>query len=103
MDTAHMILIDEFCKSHELEISFIRSLEDHGLIEIITIEQSLCIPHEELPKLEQMVRLHRELNVNPEGIDVVNNLLDRIEELNSEIIILRRQLNFFEDTSSGRI
>src|SRR5437868_1586752 len=97
METADMILLDEFCKSHQLEISFIHTLEDHGLIQIMQIEQTLWIPTEELPRLEQMVRLHQELNVNPEGIDIATNLLTRIEELQNEIMELRRRLRVLQE------
>ena len=81
MQPEDMIVLDEFCASHHVEISFIRSLEEHGLIETIIVNETICVHGNELSKLEQIVRLHQELNVNPEGIDVINNLLQRIEEI----------------------
>ena len=92
-----MILLDEFCASHDVEISFIQLLEKNGLLEIIIINQSLCIPASELPRLEQIMRLHQELNINPEGIDAINNLLQRIEDMQNEIIGLRNKLSFYEE------
>jgi len=50
-----------------------------------------------LPKLEQIVRLHQELNINSEGIDAIINLLKRIENMQNEIIELRNKLNFHEE------
>ena len=97
MQPEDMIVLDEFCTSHQLEISFVRVLEEHGLIEIIIINESLYIPPNELPKLEHIVRLHQELNINPEGIDAVNNLLQRIENMQMEITALRNRLNFYEE------
>jgi len=97
MQTEDMIVLDEFCAGHQLEISFIRSLEEHGLIEIVMVNETQYVPHNELPKLEQIVRLHQELNINPEGIDVVNNLLQRIENMQNEITALRNRLNFYEE------
>ena len=97
MQTREMIMLDEFCASHGVEISFIRLLEEHGLIEIIIINQALCVPTRELRRLEQIVRLHQELNINLEGIDAINNLLQRIEDMQDEIIKLRNKLSFYEE------
>ena len=95
MESVDMIVLDEFCASHQVEISFIRSLEDYGLIETIIVNETMCLPGNELSKLEQIVRLHQELNINPEGIDVINNLLRRIENLQNEINELRNKLTFY--------
>ena len=97
MEPVDMIVLDEFCASHQLEISFVRSLEEYGLIETIIVNETLCVPGNELSKLEQIVRLHRELDINPEGIDVINNLLKRIEDMQNEITELRNKLNFYEE------
>jgi len=92
-----MIILDEFCTNHEVDISFVRSLEEYGLIETIIVNETLCIQENKLPKLEQIVRLHQELNINSEGIDAVINLLTRIENMQNEIIELRNKLNFHEE------
>ena len=95
MESADMIVLDEFCTSHQVKVSFVRSLEEHGLIETVIVNETLCIPEIELPKLEQIIRLHQELNINPEGIDAINILLDRIETMQNEIIVLRNKLDFY--------
>jgi len=97
MESIDMIVLDEFCASHHVEVSFIRSLEEHGLIETIIVNETLCVPGNELSKLEQIVRLHQELNINPEGIDAINILLKRIENMQNEITELRNKLNFYEE------
>ena len=95
--TQDFIIADEFCASQHLEISFIHSLKDHGMIETIFVDQVLCIQAEELPRLEQIVRLHRDLDINLEGIEVINDLLQRIEEMQDEIARLKKRLDLFED------
>jgi chaperone modulatory protein CbpM len=97
MQTEDMIVLDEFCASHQVEVSFIQLLEEHGLIEIIITNQTLCVPTSELSRLEQIVRLHQELDINLEGIDAINNLLQRIEEMQKEITDLRNKLSFHEE------
>jgi len=97
METTDMIVIDEFCNSHQVEVSFVRTLEEHGLIETIIVNETLCIQENELSKLEQIVRLHQELNINSEGVDAIINLLKRIENMQNEITVLRNKLNFYEE------
>ena len=97
MDQADMIVLDEFCTSHQVEVSFVRSLEEYGLVQTIIVNKTLCVPGDELARLEQIIRLHRELNINSEGIDAIMNLLQRIDIMQSEITELRNKLNFFEE------
>lgn len=97
MESADMIMLDEFCASHHVEISFVRLLEEHGLIETVIVNETLCVPDNELSKLEQIIRLHGELNINAEGIDAINILLKRIESMQNEITELRNKLSFYEE------
>ncbi len=97
MQTEDMIVLDEFCTGHKLEVSFIYSLEEYGLIEVVSIDETEYIPNSELLRLEKMVRLHQDLNINPEGIDAVNNLLRRIEMMQEEITRLRNKLSFYRE------
>ena len=94
-----MIVLNEFCASHQVEISFIQSLEEHGLIETVIVDQSICVYANELPKLERIIRLHQELNINPEGIDVINELLKRMDEMGHEITELKNRLDFYTKES----
>lgn len=96
MEHRKLISATEFCIMHNVEISFIQSLEETGLIEIEIIENTGFIPDDQLPQLERMVRLHNELDINIEGIDTINNLLNRILELQDEVMMLRNKLRFFE-------
>ena len=92
-----MIILDEFCASHHVEVSFIHSLEETGLIETVAVNQALYIASDDLPKLERITRLHQDLNINPEGIDAVNHLLRHIEEMKQEIVQLRNRIRFYEE------
>ena len=92
-----MIMLDEFCASHHVEVSFIHSLEETGLIETVAVNQALYIVSDDLPKLEQITRLHQDLNINPEGIDAVNHLLRHIEAMKQEIVQLRNRIRFYEE------
>jgi|SRR5205814_996608 len=96
MERENMIVLDEFCASHEVQISFIETLEEHGLIQTVIVDQSRCVQAEELSKLEQILRLHQQLSINPEGIDAIINLLQRIDSMQNEITALKNRLNFYQ-------
>jgi len=89
MEREDLIPVEDFCIYHNIEYSFISSLEDSGLIRVSSIEQSTYIPTDELQKLEKFVRLHYDLDINVEGIETINHLLERIEELQKQILQLR--------------
>ena len=96
MDDRYISII-EFCKCHELEYSFIHSLTDHGLLETVVIEDNEYIEREQMRDLERMMRLHYDLEINFQGIDAINHLLDRVSQLQNEVRILENRLRRFED------
>ena len=89
MEREDLIPAQDFCIYHNIEYSFISSLEDSGLITVTSVEQSSYIPAEELQKLEKFVRLHYDLDINIEGIETINHLLEKIEQMQKEILQLR--------------
>jgi hypothetical protein len=96
METEYLIAIDEFCSRHNIEISFISSLQQSGLIEITTIKESAFIEADQLQQLEKFVRLYYELDINLEGIETINYLLHRINSMHDEITTLRNRLRIYE-------
>jgi hypothetical protein len=96
METEYLIAIDEFCSSHNIEISFVSSLQQSGLIEITTIKESAFIEADQLQQLEKFVRLYYELDINLEGIETINYLLHRINSMRDEITTLRNRLRIYE-------
>jgi len=98
METEYLVAIDEFCTSHNIEISFISSLKQSGLIEIVSVKDSDFIVADQLPRLESYVRFYYDLDINLEGIETINNLLNRINAMQEEIRSLRNRLRFYETT-----
>lgn len=97
MQTDYLIAVDKFCANHNIEISFISSLQQNGLIEITTIKEEAYIDPDQLLQLEKIVRLYYELDINLEGIETINYLLQRIETLHMENIKLRNKLRLYEE------
>lgn len=92
-----LILIETLCFHYKIEISFIRGLENVGLIKTETIENNTFIHQDKISDLEKMIRLHNELNVNIEGIDIVFNLLHKELKLKEELNALKSRLRLYEN------
>ncbi|WP_460977804.1 chaperone modulator CbpM [Spirosoma knui] len=96
MQTNPLIPVSEFCLYHQVDVTFIDVLEQRGLIQITVIEQVAYVQPDELPRLEQLVRLHQDLAIHADDLDVVSDLLKRIELLQQQVIQLQNQLAFYE-------
>ena len=94
MENENLILIEQLCSHYHVEISFIESLSEYGLIEITEVEQIQYVSANQLKDIEKMIRLHVELNINLEGIDAIYHLLQKVDEMHNELIFLKNQLDF---------
>jgi chaperone modulatory protein CbpM len=96
MQNENLIAINDFCVSHNIEISFISSLKQIGLIEITTVKETEFIDAEQLQQLERFMRFYYELDINLEGIETIDHLLKRINYMQEEIIMLKNKLRLYE-------
>lgn len=88
MDT-QLIIISDYCSHSQVEPEFIFSLEEVGLLDFFRSDNETYIQASQLGDLERYVRWHYELSINAEGIDVVQNLMKRIEDMQHEISHLK--------------
>ena len=84
---SNLIPLQHLCTHHGVEI---------GLVEITTIEQTLYVSNEKLEDIEKILRLHHELDINMEGIDVIINLLQQLENKETELKKIQNKLHFYE-------
>jgi len=96
MKTEYLVAVDTFCANHNIEVSFISLLQQNGLIEITTVKETCFIEHDQLLQLEKMIRLYYEMDINLEGIETINHLLQRIDSMHNEIVNLRNKLSLYE-------
>ena len=96
MSDQDFIPIIELCEHYRLEISFFNKLQDVGLIHVETIQTGNCLHQDELEVLEKIMRIHHDLHVNIEGIDVVLNLLEKVDDLNRELANVKSRLHLYE-------
>lgn len=96
MNTQELIIVEVFCKECQIEVNLIQDFEDYGLIEIIVKEEQRYIDRNQLATLEKIIRLHNELNINKEGIDIILNLQEKENRLLTEIKYLKDRLGLYE-------
>ena len=68
MENRKSVLVDTFCTHLEVEYSFLDSLAERGLIEMIVEEDKSYILEDQLCAIEKMIRLHNDLELNVAGI-----------------------------------
>lgn len=97
MNEKPLIPTQTLCSHYNIEISFVDALNKMGLIRVEIIEQKQFLHQDQISNLEKIIRLHNELNVNLEGIDVVFNLLEKERKLQNELNSLKNRLRLYEN------
>ena len=96
MKTENYFPLTVLSRHYNVELSFFFHLNEIGLIEIEMIEDAPSIDEERINELEKIIRLYNELDVNIEGIDVVLNLLHKIEIMQIELTAAKNRLRLYE-------
>ncbi|MDP9047396.1 MAG: chaperone modulator CbpM [Bacteroidota bacterium] len=91
MARGNLIATSEICKYHEVEFTFIHSLEEAGLLQVMVVDQTPYVSKSDLQKLERMIRMHHELEINIAGIEAITHLLERIDRMQEEMRSLRNR------------
>jgi chaperone modulatory protein CbpM len=93
MNTDNLIRIEYFCEQYNVELAFVNSLHEFGLINVSVVEDSKYLSNDDLKEIEKLIRLHYELGVNMEGIDVISNLLNQIADLQQELTTAKNKIS----------
>lgn len=96
MEAQELIIIDVFCQEYQIEINLINDLEAFGLIETIVQNENKYLDKSQLVHVEKIIRLHNDLNINKEGIEIILDLLEKEKQLLSEIKNLKNRLDLYE-------
>jgi len=94
---AQFIPTETLCLHYKIEVSYVETLSEMGLIQIQNIENKLCIHEDEITTLEKIIRLQNDLNLNLEAIDIIFNLLNKEKALLEEINLLKNKLSIYEN------
>ncbi|WP_113925962.1 chaperone modulator CbpM [Cognataquiflexum aquatile] len=96
MIPTNQISIHTFCQYHGIESGLIFTFQELGLVQIVEEEAGFFLEEEALSRVEQLVRLYKDLDLSPEGVEVVMGLLGKIEQLQEENRSLIRKLGKWE-------
>ena len=88
----NLIATKEISTYHNVEYTFIDSLGEAGLVKLKVVKKDTYVPETELQKLEKMIRMHHELDINVAGIEAIIHLLDRVEQMQEELRVLRNRV-----------
>lgn len=96
MNKEDLIDIELFSLHHSIQVSFITALQEYGMIEIFVLEEKEYFSVGQLSSIEKIIRLYHDLEINLEGIDVIMNLLNQIEDFKNQLVITQNKLDFFK-------
>lgn len=97
MNIENFIPLHTLVSHYKVELSFFSHLSELGLVDVKTVDQIEYIHQDSIYEIEKMIRMHQELDVNIEGIDVVFNLLQKIDTLQKELVAARNRLRLYEN------
>ena len=93
MENNETIAAEVCCSYYNIELSFVQLLDEHGLINLSRADDKVFISHDELPNLEKYMHLHYELNINLEGLEAISHLLERIRDLQRQMVLLQNKVS----------
>ena len=91
------IQVSEICSSYQVDISFVLELHENGLIQCVSQQKEWYVEREQIGEVERMIRMRQELDLNVEGIDVVVQLLQKIQDMQNEVHRLENRLRLYEN------
>ena len=86
-----------FCNTYSINFALVESWQKMGLVHLIELENKQHIPLDQIQKLEQLLRLHLDLDIQLQDVDIVYNLIEKLKTLQSENLMLKQQLNLYSE------
>jgi chaperone modulatory protein CbpM len=96
MEPQQLIPASDFCVHYHIEVSFLHTLQDYGLLRMTTQNETAFIDADDMSDVERIIHLHQDLDINMEGIDAILQLLKRLERTQEELTTLRNKLRLYE-------
>jgi|AntRauTorcE11897_2_1112592.scaffolds.fasta_scaffold59630_2 hypothetical protein len=91
------IALTTICECHGINESFVISLSEFELIEVVEDNREKLIAEHQLTDLEKFIRLSNELDINVAGIEAIHRLTKRMEQMQREMELLEKRLEIYEE------
>ncbi|WP_209390236.1 chaperone modulator CbpM [Chryseobacterium sp. RR2-3-20] len=88
---------EELVKIYNIEITFFDELVDSGLINIQTENEVRYLLYKDLPSFEKFTNWHYDLDINLPGLEVIHNMLQKMEDLKQKNRELLGKLSAISD------
>ncbi|MBK9177437.1 MAG: chaperone modulator CbpM [Flavobacteriales bacterium] len=96
MTTEQLIAVEVFASHQGVEPAFVHALHERGLIRITVVHEQQFLEPDELARIEQLARMHYDLDINLEGLEAISHLLDRMGAAQQDLRALRERLRIYE-------
>lgn len=88
---------EDLVKIYNIEITFFDELVDYGLLNIQIENNIHYLMYEDLPALEKFANWHYDLEINLPGLEVIHNMLKKLDALNRRNRELMNKLSAISD------
>lgn len=88
---------EELVKIYNIEITFFDELVDGGLLTVETENEIHYLLYEDLPVFERFTNWHYDLEINLPGLEVINDMLRKMEDLKQKNRDLMNKLSAIND------
>jgi len=96
MDSENYIEIEVYCERTQTPLDFIDDLLEFDMIKVHQIENKTYVQPHYIIEIERIYRLRKDLGINMEGIDTLNQMLKKVNRLEQELKLLRDRLTIYE-------
>lgn len=96
MTTEQLIAVEVFATHQGMEAAFVHALHERGLIRITVVQERHFLEPDELARIEQLARMHYDLDINLEGLEAISHLLERMDAAQQDLRALRERLRLYE-------
>jgi hypothetical protein len=97
MGKPDFIAIVDLTVVYEVDLDFFNAIIEQELLQVHEIGGVIHVHSADIGTLEQILRLTNELQINLEGVDVILNLLKRVQLLEAELAETKHRLKFLEE------
>lgn len=88
---------EELVKIYNIEITFFDELVDSGLLSIQTENEIRYVMYEDLPVFEKFTNWHYDLEINLPGLEVIHDMLRKMDDLKQKNRELMNKLSAISD------
>jgi len=88
---------EELVKVYNIEITFFDELVDSGLLSVHTENEIRYVMYEDLPVFERFANWHYDLEINLPGLEVIHDMLRKMDDLKQRNRELMKKLSAIND------